>query len=146
MKTTLIVLTIVFILLNVIIARINSSKEKSGYSSDFDFFWLRNCLVFREMEMLFFAIATLTSFFLVIDTGWGPVVWGCLSLIGFIPNSYISRSHWDWYKNHCWKSEKKHYLNAFIVSILSNLIWLFISIVVLTRFTMFILEAQPWNR
>lgn len=146
MNIALIVLTAVFLLLNIVTSKINYNKDHSGYSSDFDFFWLDNCLVFREMEALFFAIAVLTSFFLVDHTCWGPVIWGFVALSGLSANGYMSRSHWDWYRNYCWKNEKKHYLKAFIISVLSNLIWLFIIITVVSKFVMFVLEAEPWNR
>jgi len=145
MNTTLIVLTVIFSLLSFITARINYSKDHSGYSSVFDFFWLDNCLVFREGEVLLFALAGLTSFLLVDHTVWGQTIWGYAAFSYFFANVGMSLDHLSWYKI-CWKNEKGDYLGAFIVSILSSLIWLFIIITVVTRFVMFVLEAEPWNR
>lgn len=146
MNTTLIVLASIFLLLHIIVTKINRNKENSGYSSDFDFFWLDHCLVFREGEVMLFALAGLTSFFVVDHTVWGQIIWGFMAFIGLLANGYMLFENFDWYKNRCWEYEKSHYLRALIVSVLYNLIWLFIIITVVSKFVMFVLETEPWNR
>ncbi len=146
MNITLIALTTIFFLLYILTSRINYEKDRDGYYTDFDFFWLKNCLVFREMEMLFFTITGVTSFFLVENTVWGPVVWIFLALSMFFAKAHSLPDGWSWYRDHCWKHEKGQYLSAFIISVLSSLIWLSIIIMIVGKFVMFVLEVEPWNR
>lgn len=146
MNTTLIVLTSIFTVLFLIVSRINKSKENRGYFTDFDFFWLRYCLIFREGESLLLALAWLSSFFLVVHTGWGPPIWMYWSVCSLLVNLPNIQTNLHWYKNLCWKEERKRYLATYILSVFSNGIWILIILISVSKFVMFVLEAEPWNR
>ena len=146
MNIVLIVLTIVFTVCFLIIARINAGQEQKGYSTDFDFFWLKNCLIFREVDVLLFALIWFSSFFLVINTVWGPLVWSFWSLCGLSVNVYNINTYKEQYDGLCWESEKNHYLMAYILSIFSNGIWVLMILISLSKLIMFVLESEPWNR